>query len=182
MVAIDYMTHLFKECGHVFKPYSDAQIDQGLWFLIGGCSCDHPRLLNDATIPWLPRQECVHSMFRLFEFFAMRCTPHLSHLDEQPANPLNSICYMFWDILSVREPLDEPDSVQLDEALLGMMSEILLLPSDACCESALHGLGHWQRNYPEKVDEIVSSFLSREANLRPALREYALRAQHGAVQ
>ena len=37
----------------------------------------------------------------MHRLFAPRCSAHLSHLDrgEMIAGPLNTLCYMWWDIL-----------------------------------------------------------------------------------
>lgn len=52
----------------------------------------------------------------------------------------------------------------------------------ACVEAALHGLGHWQLNFPERTEPIVDRFLKERDGLRPELVRYARRARDGAVQ
>ena len=61
------------------------------------------------------------------------------------------------------------------------MCQALALSHDACRESALHGLGHWQPHYPARVAHIIADFLARTPALRPELQAYARRAQRGAV-
>lgn len=180
VLALDYLTRLFEKSGHLLRSYSDAQVNQGLSFLIGTES-DHLRCLMDPNVSWSIRLRCIRSILRLFELFASRCSPHLSHLNEPGANPLNSICYMFWDILPLHGQPDSPSFGELDRSLLTVMTEILRLPSDACRESGLHGLGHWQLNYPKVVDESIRSFLAENAAIRPELRRYAENARRGWV-
>jgi hypothetical protein len=179
---VQFVTRAFENAKVLFEPYSDAQLNQGLWFIASnGCS-DYMFALLDPQVPWPDRQRCVRSMHNMFEeYFARRCTPHLSHLDEPGASPLNSVCYMWWDILPIGAQPDDPDQLGLNGEILAVMDSTLRLDSVACQESALHGLGHWQRSYPQRVTEIIDSFLQRESGLREELRTYAVSAARGCV-
>jgi hypothetical protein len=121
----------------------------------------------------------MHNLFE--ECFAKRCTPHLSHLDEPGVSPLNGACYMWWDILPIGAQPDNADQMGLDHEILNAMESTLRLDSVACQESALHGLGHWQRSYPQRVTEIIDLFLQRQQGLREELRTYAMSAARGCV-
>ena len=117
----------------------------------------------------------------------MRCTPHLSHLDgrrtdplEQGASPLNSACYMWWDILPIHGCPDIPERAEFDAEVLVVLQRLLAIPHDACRESALHGLGHWTIDY-SKVPFIIDDFLSHTPNLRPELVAYARSAKTGVL-
>jgi hypothetical protein len=57
-------------------------------------------------------------------------------------NPLNSICYMWWDIFPTMGQTDNEAYHQRDQLLLNVIRKTLDLDSDACREGALHGLGH----------------------------------------
>jgi hypothetical protein len=149
--------------------------------MVLGPVSDHVRALEDLTVQWPVRLRCVRSILILFRMFESRCTHHLAHVDEPDSNPVNSICYMFWDIFQVSGRPDEPSFADLDHALLTVMQEILALPSDACRESALHGLGHWQAMYPNEVEQIVDSCIADNPKLRPELRLYAERSRSGDV-
>ena len=179
---IQFVTQAFENAETLFEPYSDAQLNQGLWFIASnGCS-DYMFALLDPGVSWSARQRCVRSMHNLFvECFAKRCTPHLSHLDEPGMSPLNMACYMWWDILPIGAQPDNPDQTGLDREILDVMESTLHLYSVACQESALHGLGHWQRNYPQRVTEIINSFLQHQRGLREELRTYAMSASRGCV-
>jgi hypothetical protein len=106
--------------------------------------------------------------------FLSRCSPHLSHIDEQGADPLNLICYMWWDICP--RTLEERDG-----QFIPVMEYALGLGSIACQEGALHGLAHWHDEFLDQVVKIIERFLDSHSNLRPELRAYALRAQEGDV-
>ena len=53
-------------------------------------------------------------------------------------------------------------------------------PHDACRESALHGLGHWQIYYHEAT-QLIDDFLRITPNLRVELVRYAESARRGHV-
>ena len=179
---IQFVTQAFENAETLFEPYSDAQLNQGLWFIASnGCS-DYMFALLDPGVPWSARQRCVRSMHNLFEeCFAKRCTPHLSHLDEPGASPLNGVCYMWWDILPIGAQPNNPDQTDLDREILGVMESTLRLDAVACPESALHGLGHWHLQYPQRVEGIIETFLKDHEEMRAELRIYAMNASRGCV-
>jgi hypothetical protein len=88
---------------------------------------------------------------------------------------------MWWDLLPITGQPNDPGQTGLDREILGVMESTLRLDSVACQESALHGLGHWQRSYPRRVTEIINSFLQRQQGLREELRTYAKSAVQGCV-
>jgi hypothetical protein len=181
-VTVAYLTNLFENVPHTLASFSDAQVKEGLWFLLSPACSDHLLTLLNPAVAWSVRKRCIDSIFTLFErFLALRCSPHLSHLDEPGANPLNAVCYMWWDLLPVAGKPDDPTRKQIDEAFLDVMRRSLELASDACRESALHGLGHWHLEYPTAVETIITQFLKRHSALRSELKAYALAAQQGLV-
>ncbi|MGA2280679.1 MAG: hypothetical protein ABSG80_10300 [Verrucomicrobiota bacterium] len=180
--VVAYATELFQRAGELLAPYTDAQVNQGLWFLISESSSPL-YALTEASIPLEQRVHCIRSISKLFEqCFVARCTPHLSHLDEPGAGALNSICYMWWDIFPLRGQPEDTARREIDEACLSVMEATLQLPSVACQESALHGLGHWGLYYKNQCQSIISAFLQRHRDLRPELQRYATRARERSVQ
>jgi len=182
---VSYLTLAFDCADIVFQPFSDAQLNQGLNLLVS-CSCsDTMHALRNEAVSLDERLACIHAMESLFrKCFAARCSPHLSHLDEPGVNPLNSVCYMWWDVipihgLSYHMP-HRSDSASIDKACLAVMKGILEIDSVACQESALHGLAHWSPYYPE-IKQTVDEFLRQHRNLRRELGRYAQRCRVGAV-
>jgi len=171
----------FERGGGLLAPFSDAQLNQGFWYL-AGCGSDYMHALcqSSATLP--VKLRALRSIVPLFEqVMAVRCSPHLSHLDEQPANPLNSACYMWWDVISFPGTPEDPAYAPFDAEVLSVMQRILAIPHDACRESALHGLGHWQSDYPQTT-EIIDRFLQQSHGLRRELVAYAENAKIGYIQ
>ena len=145
------------------------------------------RGLVDESIAWEVQTRFIRSFAGLFrELFATRCTPHLSHLirgADSGVSPLNSACYMWWDF-DCFCPGATPVAAhkKVDEEFLEVMRLTLALPHDACRESALHGLGHWHRAYPDETVNIIDAFLARNKDIREELRRYALAARCGCIQ
>lgn len=183
VITIDYITRLFEAAPTYLCVFSDAQASQGLWFLGIGIFCDGLPCLYGEGVLQSQRERCIRSIYTLFEqYFAVRCSSHLSHINEQGASPLNVTCYMWWDFLA--HVADGPEGricSDMDSQMLLTMESILRLNSDACIESALHGLGHWQRYRPAEAGGIIDSFLAANPNIRPELRTYALEARAGRV-
>jgi hypothetical protein len=180
--TVQFMTQTFENAAVVLEPYSDAQLNQGLWFLASNACSNHMFALMNESIPWPARERCVASFHQLYEqCFARRCSPHLSHIDEPGANPLNSACYMWWDIIPLFPRTDDPAHRELNEAILQVMESTLQLDSIACRESALHGLGHWQHAFPERVGEIIDKFSMSHPRLPDKLEAYMKAAYTGYV-
>jgi hypothetical protein len=180
--AIRFMTQAFENAAEVFQPYSDAQLNQGLWFIVSSSCSNHMLALSDASVPWPAQQLCIYSIHQLYEqCFAKRCSPHLSHLNEPGANPLNLVCYMWWDIMPIYGHPDDPIWKEMDEDILRVMESTLQLDSIPGRESALHGLGHWQHYYPERVGEIINKFSMSQRELPEKLKAYMINAYTGNV-
>jgi hypothetical protein len=180
--TIQFLARAFEGSAEVFKPYSDAQLNQGLWYIVSNACSNHMFALTDSSVPGDARQRCVRAIHDLHEqCFAARCTSHLSHLDEPGASPLNSVCYMWWDLIPIRGQPNDPERTEIDREVLGVLKSTLQLNSIACRESALHGLGHWHLSYPKQVEGIISAFLENQSELRKELQTYAMNASSGCI-
>jgi hypothetical protein len=171
----------FENSGALLSRFSDAQVGQGLWYL-GSDSCSaYMDALLDPLIPLERRLRALRSFVPLFEqVMAVRCSQHLSRLDEKGANPLNVACYMWWDNLPFRFRERELLSAGFGEEIVLILRRQLALPHDARRESALHGIGHLVKSYPQLAG-VVDEFLASTDGLRPELVAYAQRARAGNV-
>jgi hypothetical protein len=189
--TLHFMTRAFENAAQALEPYSDAQLNQGLWFLASNACSSHMFALMNESVPWEERRRCIASFHQLYEHcFARRCSPHplapparagVSHVDEPGANPLNLVCYMWWDIIPIAGNPDEPARREFDAAILQVLESTLHLDSLACQESALHGLGHWQMHYPARVGEIIDRFSMGHPHLPEKLQQYMMAAYTGYV-
>lgn len=178
--VVAYLTRLFEHSVTVLQDYSDGEIAQGLWYIASNGASDYMFALGDCTVPLSDRLRCIQSLEALFrDLLAVRCSPHLSHRDEPGANPLNVVCYMWWDLVPIC-PVPEERQVIFD-AVLQVQTAILELPSLACQEAALHGFGHWLNTHESAIQATIDRWLQRHPELRPELRIYAQSARGGCV-
>ena len=186
-LTVEYLAQLFESPLNSIKPYTDAQINQALWYLIGSSASSYMFTLFEASIPLKLRRQVVLSMYNMFEqVFAPRCSPILEHLqlsgsDSSSINPLNEVCYMWWDIIPLAPRMGDPEREALDKQCLAVMERTLELDSIACREAALHGLGHWKHAYHRKVRRIIDAFLKRTPDIDDDLLKYALSARNFGV-
>jgi hypothetical protein len=180
--TLAHLTRLFEDPLPWLAPYSDAQLDQGFWYVVSNTGSNHMFALTDVTAPLDARLRAVRSFTPLFtRLFAPRCSGGLGHRSRGIDHTLDSSCYMWWDIIPFSGAPDDLERRSLDEAALTVMREILALPSEACRESALHGLGHWQRAYPAQVLTIIDGALRDAADWSPELIQYARSARTGCI-
>jgi hypothetical protein len=181
-VTVEYMMRLFNDSLTAVQGYTEAQMNQGLWYIASNACSNCMFAVTDVSVPMPDRIECLRAIFALYrDLLAPRCSPHLGHLSEQDPNPLNSVCYMWWDLVPIVGAPGDPSRVKLDAVILEVMRQTLLLDSPACHEGALHGLGHWAGSYPIQASAIIELFLKSNPTLRPELRRYALAAKTGCV-
>jgi hypothetical protein len=180
--AINYLTRLFENPAPALEPFADRQIAQGLTYLVDTMASGDSGWFYSTEVPVRGRIRCVEAIATFFErLFRSRCTPHLSHLSEVDAGPLNGVCYMWWDVFPSLALAGDPDLPALHDAALSTMKRILHLDSLACQESALHGLGHWQPKYQERVAAIINHFCETYPETDPRLLVYAKSARCGCV-
>ena len=181
-VNVEYLTRLFSESAGLLKRFDDAQVDQGLNMIVHCVCSDHAFTILNDDVPWEKRRSCIGSIYDLYaECFAARCAPGLSHC-ERVENPLNFVCYMWWDLFPGMGYSEDKSHADEDAAFLAVMERCLTIPHVACIEGALHGLGHWQEPFPGRVEAIINQFLRGRTDLPPELTRYALRARIGNVQ
>lgn len=181
--AAEFISETFERSGDLLRRFSDAQLNQAFWFLVSSGNSEYMLCLPDASVPWDLRRRALRSFIPLFQqVMAARCAPVLSHRDEPGASPLNSACYMWWDVLPLSESAGaDPANAGMTREVFAVLSELLDIPHDACRESALHGLGHWIMFNPQGR-RIIDAFLARTPDLRPDLIAYATYARSGCIQ
>jgi hypothetical protein len=180
---IAHMTRLFGKPRPILDSYSDLQLQHGFQYLISNLLSDYPLGLHDASVPLDMRARCIRNMYTVYEqVFAVRCSPELACSGRRPTTALNDTCYMWWDLLPSWSKSFPVNEGILDETALSVMESTLNLKSLPCQEGALHGLGHWYSDYPERIREIIGEYLERNPAIPTELHTYALNAQRGYVQ
>ena len=176
-LAVEYLTRLFENSEEALRHFSDRQISCGLWELgSGDAHCVYNRAISLDD-----RERLIGSVATFFrDFFDPRCIPKLAHLDREYTEPLNGICYMWWEVITWGWAADDADGKRLREADLAAMEKVLQLPNPACKESALHGLGHMAHR-SDRAAAMIDRFLT-DTDAEPELLQYARAARTGCIQ
>ncbi|MGH7814807.1 MAG: hypothetical protein ACREQI_12485 [Candidatus Binataceae bacterium] len=204
--VINYMTRLFEDPVPPLKPYSDEQIDQGLWFIFNNSNSRHIDCLHSEQVSLAHRRRCIRAIAPLYRKLILpRSAEEIQACLNPPGRPLNSIGYMLWDIVcdaSWRpwEPMKRrriakrafggraggspyfPKDLKIKREILCTLSELVTVPHLAGQEAAIHGLGHIEQELRGSSREIIDRFLAEHPDLHPKLREYALQAREGKIQ
>jgi hypothetical protein len=171
----------FRSAGEDLNTFTDAQVDQGLWYLVGSSGSNLMHELKSSEVPLAKRRESIGNIFYLYsDCFAKRCAECLGHQSEE-GSQLNSICYMFWDICPITYLEGVPERQEMEDAILAVLKRTLEINHRACREGAFHGLSEISHTCREKVRVIVDGFLSNN-KLDDKLLAYALNAREGNVQ
>ncbi|TCN29012.1 hypothetical protein [Sinorhizobium americanum] len=181
-VAIEYFMRLFSTTEHSLASFSDAQIAQGLTYLLSTSASGDNGWFYSTSTPTAARLSCIEAIENVFtDLFAPRCAAVLGHIDEPGAAPLNTVCYMWWDEFPSLALPDDPSCDRMQKAAIDVMRRTLGLSSIACQEAALHGLGHWARYRPSDVAAAVDEFLGDGRSKRAEIVSYARSARCGCV-
>ena len=179
-LVVDYLTRLFEQPEEALRYYSDRQISAGLWELgPGDAHCVYNMEIDiDARLRLIGS---VATFFR--DFFDQRCLPKLSHKDTKmsDAAPLNTICYMWWEVITWGWVKDDPDADRIKARDLEVLEAVLGLPNPACQEAALHGLGHLA-GQSEHARALIDRFIAKSPDMEPGLLAYAKSARAGCIQ
>jgi hypothetical protein len=172
----------FSRSGEDLVSFSDAQVNQGIWFLASPTESDFIFSLRDGAVPTPKKVAGIRSIYDLYrDCFAKRCTETLGHSDEPGASDLNQICYMFWDVCPLSYFHEAADAQELEDAIFSVLEDTLRIPHRACTEAAVHGLGEIAYRYPARVKDVIDAYL-KTAQLDAALQGYAERAREGLIQ
>lgn len=176
--AVEYLSRLFENPEESLRYFSDRQIAAGLWELGPGdahCVYNH-------EIDVEKRERLIGSVETFFrDFFDKRCRRELSHGASEHVSPLNSICYMWWEVITWGWQKGDPVAERLAAKDLDVMEAVLQLSNPACKEAALHGLGHMVSR-SERAGAIIDRFLGGASNAPAELFDYARAARTGCIQ
>jgi len=183
-ILLKHMTKLFSEFGQIATKYSLAQVDQGVWGILG----ENLRLyefLFDTSVPLPNRLECIRSMYCVYSDFVAK-----SKVDSDP--DLSGF-WMWWDLVlhgfwTPPRPfvagtykgdvskLDSESRVLLD-VMFETLKRILDLPHTETQRCALHGLGHL--HHPEVRGTVQQYIDAKKSEFRLAWLE---ECRDGTVQ
>jgi hypothetical protein len=183
-VVVAHMTRLFSEFGGIAAPFSIAQLDQGVWGLLGA-SFSFDELLWDSAVPLPDRVQCIRSMYFVFsDFVAVSlkntengffmwwdlilhdfwCHWELRDLHRDLRSAMDPESDVSLDVLKVMNSSRErrvtatldPESRLLLDVMFETLKRTLELPDPVSRDCALHGFGHL--SHPD-VRETVQQFI-----------------------
>lgn len=157
---LENCARLFSEPEFLLEAYSHECLNQGFWYL--GSFDVLSEWLWDKSVAWVPRQECVLSMFPLYQrLFA--------------TNPLGNACYMWWDLFCY---FGDKPRTRMKLLMVDVLASILEIPSLDCQAAALHGLGHIDT--PRKR-RVVAAFIASHPESDEDMLAYATKSLNGTV-
>jgi hypothetical protein len=157
--VIVFYTRLFQNPRSHLSQYDDAQFEQGLWFVVGSQLSEW---LWEGEIPLQLRLDCIDTMPVMFREFLVD-------------HPLETACFMWWDMLRYFGDSPEPSIVAY---MIRALDQILRLPMRHLQMSALHGLAHLTH---ESKEGIIRRFLLVNGEIDDEMREYAENAIAGTT-
>jgi len=170
-IALQLITQLFSEADQFLDDIPDNYLAAGLDHIANGIYSNHFFSLSNVSIPQSERLACGESIFVLFEYLLTR-----------KGKKLSNIIYMWWDVFPWEGSQKRADMVSIDQCLLNVMNKQLRLDVGEMCASAVHGLNHWHREYPEDVIAILDRFILGTGKLTKNLREQIEWAKMGSMQ
>lgn len=159
-----YLTELFKNPALLLEKFSEKQIDQGFWFMLGPEG--FMGVLWNPNIPFSKRKHCIDSMYDLYQLLFWD-------------HPLESIDFMWWDMLSDiydlydGKPRDDDDAM-VQEAMFQVLVRLLDTKNSAQAKAALHGLSHLKH---PKGKEAIDHYLLQNPDIDEELGKYALQCK-----
>lgn len=168
--------------GSDLSRFSDKQVNNGLNLIFNNSSSDIIFALKEPTVSAQVRTAAIRAIKILYiNCFEKRARPVLSHLDESGTSPINSICYMLWNVTPISGWGNKGDCKYFELAL-EVLEFVLYLKNPACIESALHGLGHMSGcGTNQQVYRIIDNWIKQARTSRAELQNYALLAQQGYI-
>ncbi len=161
-VVVGHMTKLFSEFGRIAPRYSLAQLDQGVWGILGA-NLRLYELLWDTSVPLPQRVQCIRSMYSVYSDFVSASNEDVSKTGFSMWWDL--ILHGFWAWQTVEQRSEGGGRSRLDiesrlllDAMFETLQRILDLPGWSSQECALHGLGHLHHGEVRKtVQEFIDS-------------------------
>ncbi len=173
-------TQTMLRAGRDLEPFDDIQVSSGLNYIFNNSCSNYIFQLIDGDVSKEVKSEALLSVQSLYaDCLSPRCRPVLSHLSEPGASPLNSFCYMLWEVTPLMYWEGRARKEYFYESVLQVLAFALRCPNIACQESALHGLNHVRHYAKKQVEAIVDDFLQNNPGQRREMLNYAASARGG---
>lgn len=168
-----YYVRLFQQPEFLLTRFTKPQLEEGFWAIQGpNLDCSVYRLILESNLLFPLREDCIRSMFDLFERLFSK-------------EPLDTSVQMWWDSLcydwhcGIRRRERGGEDMELQDVFFQTLARILAIDSEVCQKAALHGLGHL--HHPQ-TREVIDKFIAEHPSLTPEQGEYALAAARFDVE
>ena len=176
-----HFTRFNREIGQIRDHWSDVQIAKGVWYLYG---CGSGYLAEVSGLEPGPLvDDFFSSVPQLYtDLFEARCSHFFSHIDQgsERANPLNSVCYMLWDMDCGIDSFRFSGIEAHINHSIQTLERLAESPHPAVIESVIHGLGHMIDDFRERAQPPLEKILSRD-DIPTELHDYARNAIQGNI-
>lgn len=194
--TLEFLNHLFESPEFLLSRFTPDQIGGGINFMASPSCSSYGFVFLQHSLPIEDRTRCLKNIATVYESVLAKICMRTTHHNEKNWKPGHTtadyVCYMFWDVFpmfgrtrnhliytdEVKQNLE--DHCQLEAACLEALERTLSIDHIAGQEGALHGLGHWQMYYPERVVPIIDRYLASSL-AKPELAQYAENARTGSV-
>lgn len=152
-----YVVKVLKEMASIENSYTDNQLAQGLDYIINPSLSDIAFLFLSEDVEFEVVSDFLDSVVYVYrELFDRRCQEAISHMSNEPVSQLNSLCFMWWDILPIKAVLSYSRQKRLNDKIISILEEILKCKNVACIESSLHGLLLMATENPSEVGAVIA--------------------------
>jgi hypothetical protein len=182
---VDLFTYTMVASGTELGRFNDSQVGVGLDNLLNNHFSDVANTVRDGTTTTDRKIAALRSLKVLYrDCLALRAAPVLGHRDDTaPCKPLNTICYMLWEVTPLSYWPDEGKGAVMYPVLIDVMESALASPNSAVVESGLHGLGHLVYKCEGPAVAAIDRFLDTcRGQVREELVTYARAARTGMIQ
>ena len=146
---LDRVRSLFEQFGDVGRRFSQEQIEQGLWHIIG-VPINLGVILCSKDVPLEARLKTIRAMIYPFSQYCAVAGEAYQ----------GAAFFMWWDQLLGRP--DKGENADIETAILEVIEQTLKLDSKPCQFSALHGLNHLRPS--RRASELVSRYLAEHGS------------------
>ncbi len=148
---------LFKNMPAVCEGYSDAQIAQGLNYIINPSLSDLAFFFG-GDVEYEITEKFLDSTLLVFKtVFAARLAPDNDEYDHD----LSYVCKVWWDVLPYVCDMKPDIQRKILKKVLGILEQIIAMDSMVCRESALRGLESLSPYMAQECDRIIAEHASR---------------------
>lgn len=157
-LAINSLNRFINDHG----KYSDDEVVKVLKFFIRPDQSDLIKLFHHNNVAETDLELFYGAICRVFcQIFEFRCRPNVSSGLAVSLGSMNSLCYLWWELIpyGLDLDLDAVAQSQIKDMTLVSIISILELKNIACLESACNGLVFLSHFYPDDIYALCNILL-----------------------